>query len=111
MKTVYVGEFKSKEDVESDFEVELTDEQIIYAEYETPSYEGYAFVLFEKDGKLYEVNGSHCSCNGLEGQWSPEETSIKFLREIIKNGKKYEVTGSILEKTLNEYEKENHASN
>lgn len=111
MKTVYVGEFKSKEDVESNFDVKLTDERIIYAEYETPSYEGYAFVLFEKDGKLYEVNGSHCSCNGLEGMWEPEETSTKALREIINKGTKYAVTGSILEKTLDEFEKEHHASN
>jgi hypothetical protein len=25
------------------------------------------------------VNGSHCSCHGLEGQWEPEETSMKAL--------------------------------
>ncbi len=52
-----------------------TDKEIIHATYETPSYEGYAFVLYEHDGKLYEVSGSHCSCYGLEGQWEPEETS------------------------------------
>lgn len=43
------------------------------------SYEGSSLVIFEKDGKLYEVNGSHCSCNGLEGQWDPEETSWAAL--------------------------------
>ena len=40
---------------------------------------GSAFVLFRKDGKLYEVNGGHCSCYGLKGQWFPEETSIEAL--------------------------------
>jgi hypothetical protein len=48
---------------------------IHFAQYEQLHYEGSAFVLFERDGRLYECNGSHCSCYGLEGQWSPEETS------------------------------------
>lgn len=52
---------------------------IIYAEYENEYYEGSAFVIFEKDGKVFEVNGSHCSCYGLEGQWEPEETTVEAL--------------------------------
>jgi hypothetical protein len=36
-------------------------------------------VIFEKDGKLWEVNGSHCSCYGLEGQWQPEETTWEAI--------------------------------
>ncbi len=51
----------------------------VYADYETPGYEGNSFVVFVKDGKLYEVNGSHCSCNGLEESWRPEETSFAAL--------------------------------
>lgn len=53
--------------------------EIILAAYGGGSYEGDAFVLFERDGKLYEVNGSHCSCYGLEDQWTPEETSWAAL--------------------------------
>lgn len=34
-----------------------------------------AFVVFRRDGVLYEVNGSHCSCYGFEGQWEPEEVT------------------------------------
>lgn len=52
----------------------------MFAAYENESYEGYALVIFSKEGKLYEVNGSHCSCYGLEDQWSPEETSLDALR-------------------------------
>ena len=48
-----------------------------YSEYE--GYEGYAMVLYEKDGKLFETSGSHCSCNRFEGQWSSEETSLEAL--------------------------------
>jgi len=51
------------------------DSAILYADYTYESYSGSAFVLYEQDGKLYEVNGSHCSCYGLEGQWEPEETT------------------------------------
>ena len=53
---------------------------IIVASYGGGSYEGDAFVLFRKDGKLYEATGSHCSCFGLEGQWSPEETTVRALK-------------------------------
>ena len=65
---------------------EFKDVEILLASYGTPSYEGYAFVLFREDGKLWEVNGSHCSCYGLEGQWSPEETSVEVLRHRVTQG-------------------------
>lgn len=65
---------------------ELDGANVLLASYGTPIYEGYAFVLFERDGKLYEVNGSHCSCYGLEGQWEPEETTIEALRHRLENG-------------------------
>jgi hypothetical protein len=58
----------------------VKDSEVLFASYNTPPYEGYAFVLFERDGKLYEVNGSHCSCYGLEDQWQPEETSWAALK-------------------------------
>ncbi len=35
--------------------------------------------LLRKDGVLYENHGGHCSCNGFEGQWAPEETSVEYL--------------------------------
>lgn len=60
--------------------------EILLASYGTPNYEGYAFVLFQRDGKLWEVNGSHCSCYGLEGQWEPEETTLDALRHRVKDG-------------------------
>lgn len=56
-----------------------TDQQFLVARYDQEYYEGQAFVLFRKDGKLYEVHGSHCSCNGLEDCWEPEETNWKTL--------------------------------
>lgn len=59
---------------------------ILFASYGQANYSGDAWVLFEKDGKLYEVNGGHCSCYGLEGQWEPEEVSLKELEHRLLNG-------------------------
>jgi hypothetical protein len=84
----YFGEFTDRESLSAfigygndplptDFP---TDDEILWAAYETPCYEGYAMVVFKRDDKLYEVNGSHCSCMGLEGQWSPEETTWEALK-------------------------------
>ena len=83
------GEWKTKEDILRDFCV-IKDEDnninILFAYYECPPYEGYAFVLFKQDGKLYTVTGSHCSCFGLEYQWEPVETTVKTLRMMFEKG-------------------------
>ena len=62
------------------------EEKILFATYTYENYSGSAWVLFTKGGKLYEVNGGHCSCNGLEGQWEPEEVSLKELKNRVLNG-------------------------
>jgi hypothetical protein len=48
--------------------------KIIFAEYMSESYEGSCFILFEKGEKLFVVESSHCSCNGLD--WSPSEVTL-----------------------------------
>lgn len=60
--------------------------EVIVAHYSYEDYSGNAFVLFRDAGKLYEVNGSHCSCYGLEGQWEPEETTVEALQHRLANG-------------------------
>jgi hypothetical protein len=82
MDKIYYGSFSCIDDIKSNFEIsdkELKGCEIIFADYDTPPYEGSAHVIFRKGGKLYEVNGSHCSCYGLEGQWVPEETLVEAL--------------------------------
>lgn len=85
MKKKYLGLFSTVDQVRREFEADgaegfPTDEQVIVAAYEYESYEGYAYVLYRgTDGCLYEVNGSHCSCRGLEGQWAPEKTTTEAL--------------------------------
>ena len=43
-------------------------------------------MLFEQNGKLYEVHGSHCSWYGLEEQWEPEEVDLVELENRLLNG-------------------------
>jgi hypothetical protein len=62
------------------------DTNILFASYGQDNYSGDAFVLFERDGKLFEVNGSHCSCYGLEGQFNPSEVDLKGLEHRLVAG-------------------------
>jgi hypothetical protein len=43
------------------------------------TYEEAAHFIFERGGKLFEVTASHCSCDGFEGRWEPEEISWEQL--------------------------------
>lgn len=84
------GHSKGIECLKSDFHItdaDLEGVEILLASYGCDNYSGDAFVLFRKDGKYYEVNGSHCSCYGLEGQWEPEEASIDELLHRIEEGR------------------------
>jgi len=79
---IFFENFTCVDDIKSSFYIsdkDLEGAEIIYAMYDCPQYEGYAHIIYIKDGKLYEVNGSHCSCSGLEDQWKPEETSLSVL--------------------------------
>jgi hypothetical protein len=99
MEPIMLNDWKNLEDMYEDFEEEwgsrpshpITDKEdieVILASYTNENYEGEAFVLFRRnsDGKLYEVNGGHCSCYGLEGQWNPEETTVEALGHRLVSG-------------------------
>lgn len=68
-----------------DFEVSQTEIEatweILIAGYWPGDYCGMAWVLLRNrsNGLLYEVNASHCSCNGIEGQFEPTTTSLAYL--------------------------------
>lgn len=79
---IYLNRFANNADIISAYEAPqdaLDDANVLIAWYGDGSYCGASFVLYECAGKLYEVNGSHCSYNGLEGQWEPEETTWEAL--------------------------------
>jgi len=86
---MYLEDFSNLDDVLREFQIdkqELGNGNILLAVYVYEAYDGTAFVLFEQNELLYEVNGSHCSCYGLEGQWEPEETSVEALRKRMNDG-------------------------
>ncbi|WP_308636125.1 hypothetical protein [Paenibacillus silvisoli] len=62
------------------------DINILFASYGYANYSGDAWVLYEQNGRLWEVNGSHCSCYGLEGQWAPEIVSLAELENRLMKG-------------------------
>lgn len=111
MNKIYYGNWDNMQEMCNDFGIKLNEvknAEILLAYYDNEDYEGYAFVLFKQDGKLYEVNGSHCSCHGLSEssydggntQWEPEETSIEALR-LRRFGDYKEILNAVLDKLEN----------
>ncbi len=91
MAQKYFCNWSSREDVIRDF-IDYdglnvpadfpTAKEILFAAYETDN-DGWAIVVYERKGVLYEVNGSHCSCYGLRepdgNGWHPERTTKRAL--------------------------------
>lgn len=88
IKNAFGDGFSSKEDIARNFNIslcELEHSNIIFASYSYEDYSGNALVVYEENGKFFEVHGSHCSCYGLEDQWQPEESSYEHLLERANN--------------------------
>jgi hypothetical protein len=98
---VFINNWSSEEDVWRDYTKNVwnteTDEyeakpignegyKVLFASYGTDNYSGDAWTLLVKDGELYETRGGHCSCYGLEGQFSPEKVVLKELENRVVNG-------------------------
>ncbi len=70
----YNGVFDNWDDVVGNFGIDMEEpDEVLYAEYSYEDWEGSATVFYRNGDMYYEVNGGHCSCYGLERQWSPEE--------------------------------------
>jgi hypothetical protein len=81
-----MDESAAKEHISLEFGVEpekLADISILVAYMSVGDYgcDSSAFIVFKRDGDLYEVNASHCSCFGFDAQdysgtdgtqWEPE---------------------------------------
>lgn len=101
---MFFGAFASKEDIATEFSgyeaeetyksilAELGAAEIICASYDNGGYEGEAYVVYAKDGELYTVSGSHCSCHGLEGQWTPCESDWEIILANASQGSYFERT-------------------
>lgn len=91
LKQQYYGTWKSVEDIFETFFMDFEDkvregdeappddfprhDQILFAVNRDHGYEEDCLVLYVKEGKLFLVEGSHCSCHGYEGQWEPDEVT------------------------------------
>ena len=100
--TVFNEDFESLEDIKKQYQItdaDLDGVEVLYAGYQTGCYDGRSLVLFKKDDKLYVVDGAHCSCYGLEGQWDPTETTPAALKMEIdaKSNYRYEDFKSFIE--------------
>lgn len=94
---VFFDQFDKVEDVLSEFSINKEDLkgcEVVFAYYTYEDYSGDALVILRDphSGVFYEVNGGHCSCYGLEGQWDMEETTLDvmlqrstpFFDEVVK---------------------------
>ena len=67
----------------SEFQIDesrLNEYEILIAEHNNYDYEGDAYLLLKhRDGRLFEVHGSHCSCMGFEDQFEPELVEHQYL--------------------------------
>src|SRR5882762_180023 len=77
----YIDGVKTYKPTPNDFPKE---EELLFASYGGRSYEGDAFMLWKRDGKLDKCHGCHRSCYGLEDQFEPEETSLEALKSKEK---------------------------
>lgn len=85
---MFHNDFNCAEDVFRNFNVSDDEQQgvhFLYANYTYEDYSGAAGVIFVKNGKFFLVTGSHCSCYGLEDQWSPEEITLLEMRHYASN--------------------------
>lgn len=78
---------------EVDFQPEPT---YVYAWYAYVEYSGDAVVIYSDDGvDFFVVEGSHCSCYGLEDQWDPSKHSLEEILKMTEpqKGKYYGLYG------------------
>ncbi len=88
-KSVFLGNWKESSEIIKDFKIKkdsLKGIKILFACYKDRGYSGDAFVLFEKNGELFEVNTTACSIYGVEQQWKPEETNLTAIQYRLSKG-------------------------
>jgi hypothetical protein len=60
---------------------ELEPYDVLFSYYDVDGYSGSSFELLRRrsDGRLFENEGGHCSCFGLEDQFAPGESCKEHL--------------------------------
>ena len=104
----YFG-FEDWASIASEFSVDIGPEpELVYAVYSMPPYEGYAEIIFRRNGEWFLASGGHCSCYGLEGQWEPEPFDPLLHLKAIADGKRisraYDTEGNFPEATAEAFD-------
>lgn len=73
---------------------DIPEPEYIWAVYGGGSYDGAALVVFYADDRWQVVEGSHCSCYGLEDQWEPKDADVDLHLKSIESGKRIYVAES-----------------
>lgn len=84
---IYQDLFATWADVQKEYDMkEKEPDEVLVAFYGYESYSGSSVVMYRNGESYFIVEGSHCSCYGLEGQWNPEEYNSKelFLKILEK---------------------------
>lgn len=77
VKKLLVCEYNVKQEEVDNYDILIAYESVGAYGCDSSSF----FLLRHKETKvLYENHGSHCSCYGFEGQFTPEETSLDYLK-------------------------------
>lgn len=79
-----VSEYDSEDKKKNILELMPEPEKVYLAIYGGGSYDGDALVAYRQGNRYFTVEGGHCSCYGLEGQWNPEEYQDRdlFLKSL-----------------------------
>lgn len=78
--SIYQDIFGEWKDVQEQYQMEEKEpDEVLVAYYGYESYSGNSVVMYRNGTSYFIVEGSHCSCYGLEGQWNPEEYNSKEL--------------------------------
>jgi hypothetical protein len=83
----YLGDFSDWSEVREQFGGECPEQEprFVFASYECEGYDGSATVIVSETGiKFSVVEGGHCSCHGLEGQWEPTRHGVRDLRKMME---------------------------
>lgn len=82
------GDFKDWDDIKRNFEggvPNIEDITLIFAWYDYANYEGSSLVIYYQNGAYWLNSAGHCSCNGLEGSWSPDKfETLESLKRTLE---------------------------